>query len=250
MSHRALDPRAFRPAWWLRNPHAQTFAGRYLRPRATVPLERCRIGTPDGDFLNLDYAPEPSPGAPLVVLLHGLEGSTRRGYMSEMLRQLFVRGLRGVGMNFRGCGGEPNRVARFYHSAETGDLAHVVSELRSRHPGRPIGAAGFSPPRGHPVPDASRAVPRRPLRARRRDPRGRGRRQPAHHAGVHRPGRPSRVRGRDLPVASALPGRTAGRAVSGGAVVVSITRGGGADAATMSTAHDTMETGDYIGIPL
>ena len=144
MSHRALDPRAFRPAWWLRNPHAQTFAGRYLRPRATVPLERCRIGTPDGDFLNLDCAPEPSPGAPLVVLLHGLEGSTRRGYMSEMLRQLFVRGLRGVGMNFRGCGGEPNRVARFYHSAETGDLAHVVAELRSRHPGRPVGAVGFS----------------------------------------------------------------------------------------------------------
>ena len=135
---------AFRPAWWLRNPHAQTFAGRYLRPRAGVPLERCRIGTPDGDFLDLDYAPEPAPGAPIVVLLHGLEGSTRRGYMSEMFHQLFVRGLRGVGMNFRGCGGEPNRVARFYHSGETGDLAHVVAVLRGRHPGRPIGAAGFS----------------------------------------------------------------------------------------------------------
>ena len=101
-------------------------------------------GPPDGDFLDLDYAPEPAPGAPIVVLLHGLEGSTRRGYMSEMFRQLFVRGLRGVGMNFRGCGGEPNRVARFYHSGETGDLAHVVAELRGRHPGRPVGAAAFS----------------------------------------------------------------------------------------------------------
>ncbi len=115
-----------------------------MRPRAAVPLVRRRITTPDGDFLDLDHAPEPAPGAPLVVLLHGLEGSTRRGYMSEMLRHLFVRGLRGVGMNFRGCGGEPNRVARFYHSGETGDLAHVVAELRSRHPGRPVGAAGFS----------------------------------------------------------------------------------------------------------
>ena len=134
----------FRPAWWLRNPHAQTFAGRYLRPRATVTLERRRIETPDGDFLDLDFAPEPAPGAPIVVLLHGLEGSTRRSYMSEMFRLLFVRGVRGVGLNFRSCGGEPNRVARFYHSGETGDLAHVVAELRSRHPGRPIGAAGFS----------------------------------------------------------------------------------------------------------
>lgn len=135
---------AFRPAWWLRNPHAQTFAGRYMRPRTAIPLERRRIGTPDGDFLDLDYAPEPAPDAPVVLLLHGLEGSTRRGYMSEMFHHLFVRGLRGVGMNFRGCGGEPNRVARFYHSGETGDLAHVVAELRGLHPGRPIGAAGFS----------------------------------------------------------------------------------------------------------
>ena len=115
-----------------------------MRPRAASPVERRRIATPDGDFLDLDYAPEPAPGAPVVVLLHGLEGSTRRGYMSGMFHHLFVRGLRGVGMNFRGCGGEPNRVARFYHSGETGDLAHVVAELRGRHPGRPIGAAGFS----------------------------------------------------------------------------------------------------------
>ncbi len=137
-------PAGFRPAWWLRNPHGQTFAGRYLRSRAAVPLERCRIETPDGDFLDLDYAPEPVPGAPVVVLLHGLEGSTRRGYMSGMCHHLYARGLRGVGMNFRGCGGEPNRVARFYHSGETGDLAHVVAELRARHPGVPVGAAGFS----------------------------------------------------------------------------------------------------------
>ena len=51
-----FSPSAFQPAWWLRNPHLQTFAGRYLRPRAAVPLERRRIGTPDGDFLDLDYA--------------------------------------------------------------------------------------------------------------------------------------------------------------------------------------------------
>ncbi len=135
---------SFGPAWWLRNPHAQTFAGRYLRPRTAVPLDRCRIGTPDGDFLDLDYAPEPVPGAPVVVLLHGLEGSAQRGYMSGMFHHLFIRGLWGVGMNFRSCGGEPNRVARFYHSGETGDLAHVVAELRARHASRPVAAAGFS----------------------------------------------------------------------------------------------------------
>lgn len=134
----------FRPAWWLRNRHAQTLAGRFLRPGATLPLERRRLGTPDGDFLDLDFAPEPAPRAPLVVVLHGLEGSTRREYIGLMLRELFDRGLRGVGMNFRGCSGQPNRRARFYHSGETSDLAHVVARLREHYPGHPIGAAGFS----------------------------------------------------------------------------------------------------------
>ena len=153
----ATTSAAFRPAWWLPSPHAQTFAGRYMRPRAAVPLERCRIGTPDGDFLDIDYAPEPAPGAPVVVLLHGLEGSTRRGYMSEMFRQLFVRGLRGVGMNFRGCGGEPNRVARLYHSGETGDLAHVVAELRGRTSRAPHRSGGIQP-RGQRSPQAYRGA--------------------------------------------------------------------------------------------
>ena len=141
----AHDDRArFRPAWWLRNRHAQTLAGRFLRSAAAVPLERRRIDTPDGDFLDLDFAPAPAEDAPIVVVLHGLEGSTRREYISLMLRELFDRGLRGVGMNFRGCGGEPNRSACFYHSGETGDLAHVVDVLRDRYPGCPIGGAGFS----------------------------------------------------------------------------------------------------------
>lgn len=139
-----VPPARFRPAWWLRNPHAQTLAGRFLRPEPALSLERRRVRTPDGDFLDLDFAPEPAPRAPLVVVLHGLEGSTRREYIGLMLRELFDRGLRGVGMNFRGCSGEPNRRARFYHSGETGDLAHVVARLRDRYPGRPIGAAGFS----------------------------------------------------------------------------------------------------------
>lgn len=139
-----IVPSRFRPAWWLRNRHAQTLAGKYLRSGRSLPLERRRVDTPDGDFVDLDFAPEPAPAAPLVVLLHGLEGSTQREYMSLMFRELFDHGLQGVGMNFRGCGGEPNRVARAYHSGDTGDLAHVIAGLRRSQPGRPIGVAGFS----------------------------------------------------------------------------------------------------------
>lgn len=141
---RAFRPRAFRPPWWLRNPHAQTFAGVFLRRPGWHPLERRRLDTPDGDFLDLDFTPDPGPDAPIVLVLHGLEGYIRRPYAWGVLSRLFDRGVRGVGLNFRGCGGEPNRAARFYHAGDTGDLAFVVEHLRRRYPGRTVGAIGFS----------------------------------------------------------------------------------------------------------
>ena len=103
-----------------------------------------RIDTPDGDFLDLAWMPEPDPTAPVVLVLHGLEGHTRRGYVVQMCRALAEQGLRPVGLNFRGCSGEMNRTPRFYHSGETEDVALVVALLRDRFPGRPIMAVGFS----------------------------------------------------------------------------------------------------------
>lgn len=138
----------FRPAPWLRSAHAQTIGGKLLRPDVPVPLRRERWDTPDGDFLDLDFASPPAPAvapaAPVVLVLHGLEGSTRRRYMRLAYRELIARGLRPVGMNFRGCGGEPNRTPRFYHSGDTDDLRFVVGRLAERFPDVPLGAIGFS----------------------------------------------------------------------------------------------------------
>ena len=103
-----------------------------------------RIETPDGDFLDLDWMPETDPSAPLVLALHGLEGHTRRGYMVQAYLALADRGMRAVGLNFRGCSGEANRVARFYHSGETEDVCFVINVLRERFPARPLMAIGFS----------------------------------------------------------------------------------------------------------
>ena len=139
-----FQAREYRPPWWLRNRHAQTLAAPLLRPRGWCPLERRRLDTPDGDFLDLDFTPEPAPQAPLALVLHGLEGFIRRRYAWGALSRLFDRGVRGVGLNFRGCGGEPNRTPRFYHAGDTGDLAFVTEYLARRFPGRPIGAIGFS----------------------------------------------------------------------------------------------------------
>ncbi|HEX2165684.1 MAG TPA: hydrolase, partial [Longimicrobiales bacterium] len=141
-----FDVRPFRPARLLRNAHAQTIGGRFLR-RAEPPLfERERIDLPDGDFVDLDHviASTLTDDSPVVLLMHGLEGSARRGYAINTYRELARRGVRAVGLNFRSCSGEPNRNARFYHSGDTADIEHVLRLLAERYPDVPRGAIGFS----------------------------------------------------------------------------------------------------------
>ncbi|MFQ5535943.1 MAG: YheT family hydrolase [Gemmatimonadota bacterium] len=145
LAARATYPAAaFHPAWWARGPHAQTLGARILRRPAGPAYGRERIETPDGDFLDLDWAPEPRPGAPLALILHGLEGNTHRRYVRNVCEELAARGVRAVALNFRGCSGEPNHTPRFYHSGETADPTLALRHLCARHPDRPLGALGFS----------------------------------------------------------------------------------------------------------
>ena len=136
--------RPFRRPWWLWGPNAQTMGGKLFRRDPGLSLRRDRIDTPDGDFLDLDFTPDPDPSRPLILLLHGLEGSSRRGYMLTSYAAMLAHGMAAVGFNFRSCSGEPNRTARLYHSGETEDLRFVLKTLSKRFPGRPLGALGFS----------------------------------------------------------------------------------------------------------
>jgi len=136
--------RDFRPSRWARGAHAQTLVARLLRPAEGPPLRRERLDTPDGDFLDLDWGCDPAPGAPIVVVIHGLEGSARRRYVLNACRELEGARLWPVALNLRGCSGESNRALHFYHSGKTDDLSFVLSEIRKRHPDRKVGALGFS----------------------------------------------------------------------------------------------------------
>ncbi|MEQ8328866.1 MAG: alpha/beta hydrolase [Longimicrobiales bacterium] len=137
-------PRPFRPARWAPGPHLQTLLGRQFRSAEGPEYRRERIETPDGDFVDLDWTAEPGPGAPLALVLHGLEGHADRRYVRNVCRELLARGVWPAALNFRGCSGEPNRTTRLYHSGATGDPAHVLEILRARHPDRAVGAMGFS----------------------------------------------------------------------------------------------------------
>lgn len=132
----------FKPAWWCRGPHMQTLWPYLFRRISRVELKRERIELPDGDFLDLDWTK--NNDGPIVLILHGLEGSSNSKYARGLLNAVHAHGWRGVVMHFRGCSGEPNRLPRSYHSGETGDLAYVVELLRRREPGTPLFVVGFS----------------------------------------------------------------------------------------------------------
>jgi predicted alpha/beta-fold hydrolase len=138
---------AFRPKLWLRNGHAQTIWRKYA-PVPSVNHRRQRVDLSDGDFIDLDWC-EPttldgSNNGTIILLLHGLCGCSQSGYIQSLQYRLGRSGTPSVAMNFRGCSGEANRLARSYHSGVTADLAEVVSALRIQHPTSQFAAAGFS----------------------------------------------------------------------------------------------------------
>lgn len=133
---------AFRPAWWLPSAHLQTLWPTLFRHRPRPATRRERLELPDGDFLDLDWVG--GDRGPLVVLFHGLEGSLASPYIRGMLHVIERRGWRGVLMSFRGCSGEMNRLARSYHSGDTGDMAWLFEQLRRREPATPTAAIGYS----------------------------------------------------------------------------------------------------------
>ncbi|HEX2548614.1 MAG TPA: hydrolase [Gammaproteobacteria bacterium] len=132
----------FKPAWWLRQAHLQTLWPALLRrPIKNLILKRERIELPDGDFIDLDWT---EGSGPIVLILHGLEGSLQSSYAKGMLLALKKHHYRGVFMNFRGCSGEVNRFPHAYHSGETSDLNIVIQRLHAREPHTPLAAVGFS----------------------------------------------------------------------------------------------------------
>ncbi|HVE44785.1 MAG TPA: hydrolase [Gammaproteobacteria bacterium] len=139
-----MDVNDFKPAWWLKNPHLQTLWPMIRRNRLKgIPVERERIELPDGDFIDIDWVGKKRT-APIVLILHGFEGSIASHYAKSMMRRIYEKGWRGAFVYFRGCSGEPNRLPRSYHSGETKDIAYITSLLCSREPRVPIGAIGYS----------------------------------------------------------------------------------------------------------
>ena len=134
----------FRPATGLSNPHLQTLWGPLWRKLPDLPRNRERLWLADGDFLDLDWHGPHQPDAPLVLVLHGLTGSSSSPYVKGLQLALQGRGWASVAVNWRGCSGEPNLLARSYHSGASEDLAETIRHLRAQRPLAPLYAVGYS----------------------------------------------------------------------------------------------------------
>jgi len=134
---------------WLPGGNLQTIwpalmARRHHGPRPQYRRERW--DTPDGDFVDVDglAAPAGAPvRRPLLVLFHGLEGSSQSHYARAFAHWAQAQGWDYVVPHFRGCSGEMNRTLRAYHSGDHEELDWVLRRLALRHTG-PMLAVGVS----------------------------------------------------------------------------------------------------------
>ena len=111
-----------------------------------VSYLRERWDTPDGDFIDVDFLPAaagtPSP-RPLLVMFHGLEGSSQSHYSRAFALWAHAQGWDFAVPHFRGCSGEINRAPRTYHSGDHAEADWILQRLARRHAG-PLLAVGIS----------------------------------------------------------------------------------------------------------
>ncbi len=145
----ATSHSAYRAPAWLPGGHLQTLYPALLARRPAVDYRRQRWDTPDGDFIDLDWTENRDSGLrieeqPLLVLFHGLEGSSRSHYARALMQVAIARGWRGVVVHFRGCSGELNRLPRAYHSGDSTEIDWILRRLQQQQNGAPLHAAGVS----------------------------------------------------------------------------------------------------------
>lgn len=118
----------YQPTWYLFNGHLETIVPSALRKINGAQYQRTRFELPDGDFVDLDWLTTDIKRKKLAIISHGLEGSSKRHYSHGMAKYFFERDWDALSWNCRSCGGEMNRLPRFYHHGDTEDFGLVIED--------------------------------------------------------------------------------------------------------------------------
>lgn len=128
---------------WLPGGHLQTiYATAFIHPPA-IKYRRERVELPDGDFLDFDWV-DGDPQAPVVVLFHGLEGSSSSGYARSLMHMVKERDWNGVVAHFRGTSGEDNRLPRAYFAGDSEEIERILHHVKNRYSTQVVFAVGVS----------------------------------------------------------------------------------------------------------
>jgi uncharacterized protein len=133
---------SYQKPFYLFNGHWETIVPSMFRKVKGVAYERERLELSDSDFLDLDWLKNKS--TKLVIISHGLEGSSERHYCKGMAKYFFQRGWDAIAWNCRGCSGEINRLPRFYHHGATEDLSAVIQHAIQKNQYNEIALVGLS----------------------------------------------------------------------------------------------------------
>lgn len=124
--------------FWLPDGHSQTIYPALFIRKPEVSYRRERWVTPDQDFIDVDFV-DGEVGKPIIVLFHGLEGSSNSHYARALMAHIKTLGWTGVLPHFRGCSGEINLAPRFYHSGDAQELDWIIRRINQEK--RTTGAA-------------------------------------------------------------------------------------------------------------
>jgi hypothetical protein len=129
---------------FFRNGHLSTIYAGLVRKIDDVDQVRERIWLQDGDFMDLDWCYSSKPTTKVAIIIHGLEGSSKRAYIQGSAKILQENGFDACAINLRGCSGEPNKLYRSYHSGATEDLQEVIQSILEKDKYKSLFLHGYS----------------------------------------------------------------------------------------------------------
>lgn len=136
--------RPYRAPAWLPGGHLQTLYPALALRRGGPAFRRETWQTPDADQIVVDWMDAADAQAPVLVLFHGLEGSSASHYSQSLFAAARALGWHGVVPHFRSCGEVENLKLRAYHAGDTDEIDWILARIQAAHPGVPIFAAGVS----------------------------------------------------------------------------------------------------------
>tara|TARA_R110002051_G_scaffold71624_5_gene129382 strand:+ start:21980 stop:22942 length:963 start_codon:yes stop_codon:yes gene_type:complete len=134
----------YNPPILFKSGHLSTIYAGLLRKVENLDQIRIRIDLPDTDYLDLDWSYSKNSSNKLVLIIHGLEGSSKRAYVRGSAKALTESGFDVCAINLRGCSGTMNNLYRSYHSGATEDLQAVISYVLQLKQYSSIFLHGFS----------------------------------------------------------------------------------------------------------